>query len=130
MTETLRLFLLLALALYFAVLVYFLRRRTLDLKYTLLWLLCGVLMLLQTLFPQLLPWLSALVGIYDPTNALFALLFFCMLMLLMSLTAIASKQTEQTKRLAQSVALLEQRVRALEAAAQGREADAKDGEEA
>lgn len=74
----------------------------------------GVVMLVLAVFPQILGWLAALVGIYDPTNALFAFMFFCVIILLMSITAIVSKLNEKSKQLIQSVALLEKRVRELE----------------
>lgn len=53
---------------------------------------------------------------YEPTNALFAFMFFCVIIILMSITAIVSKLNEKNKRLIQSVALLEKRVRELERA--------------
>ena len=71
-------------------------------------------MLALAVFPRILSWLAALVGIYDPTNALFAFMFFCGIIILMSITAIVSKLNEKSKRLIQSVALLEKRVRELE----------------
>lgn len=71
----------------------------------------GCLMLALALFPQILNWFAALIGIYEPTNALFALIFFCIIIILMSLTAIVSKLNERLKRLIQSVALIEKRLR-------------------
>ena len=71
-------------------------------------------MLLLALFPRILDWFAKLIGIYEPTNALFSLIFFCVIIILMSLTAIVSKLNEKNKQLAQSAALLEQRVRELE----------------
>ena len=113
-----------AVVLYFALLLRFLRKKLLNLKYTLLWLFSGVLMLLLAVFPGILSWFADLVGIYAPTNALFALVIFCVIIILMSLTSIASKQNERTKRLAQSVALLEKRVRELEGGNINTQADA------
>ena len=110
-SKTLQAFMLIAIAVYFVCLLQLLRKRRLNLKYTLLWLFSGVLMLLLALFPQLLGSLASLVGIYDPTNALFAILCFCIIMILMSLTAIVSKQNERIKHLTQSVALLENQIR-------------------
>ncbi len=113
-SRTLQIVMLLAVAVYFALLFLLLKKKSLHLKYTLLWIFSGILMLVLALFPHLLDWLAALIGIYEPTNALFSLVFFCVIIILMSLTAIASKQNERTKRLAQAIALLEKRVRELE----------------
>lgn len=114
MTHRLQIVMVLAVILYFAILYALLKRKRLSLKYTLLWFLSGLLMLTLALFPRLLDAAANLLGIYEPTNALFAFGFFCVIMLLVALTAIASKQTMQVKRLTQSVALLEKRVRELE----------------
>ena len=113
-SRTLQIVMLLAVAVYFILLYLLLKKRSLHLKYTLLWIFSGVLMLALAVFPRLLDWFAALIGIYEPTNALFSLIFFCVIIILMSLTAIVSKQNERTKRLAQTIALLEKRVRELE----------------
>ena len=105
---------LIAVGLYFLIVLKLLRRKTLNLKYTLLWLASGVIMLALAVFPRILGWFAALVGIYDPTNALFAFMFFCVVMILMYITAIVSNLNEKIKQVFQFVALLEQRVRELE----------------
>lgn len=107
---------LVAVLVYFLVLFYMLNKKRLSLRYTLLWIFSGALMLLFAVFPGILSWFSSMIGIMTPTNALFAVMIFCIIMLLISLTAIVSKQTEQIKRLTQSVALLEKRCRELEEA--------------
>lgn len=106
---------LIAVALYFLLVLRLLRQKTLNLKYTLLWLASGGIMLMLAVFPQILGWFAALVGIYEPTNALFAFMFFCVIIILMSITAIVSKLNEKSKQTIQAVALLERRVRELEA---------------
>ena len=71
-------------------------------------------MLMLAVFPKILGWFAALVGIYDPTNALFAFMFFCVVIILLSITAIVSKLNEKSKQIIQSIALLEKRVREIE----------------
>lgn len=107
----LRVLLLIAVCIYFIMVFCLLRRKTLNLKYTLLWLASGSVMLILALFPQLLQSFASLVGIYDPMNALFSLIIFCIIIILMSLTAIVSKLNRKTKTLIQALALLEKRVR-------------------
>ena len=105
---------LIAVGLYFLIVLKLLRRKTLNLKYTLLWLASGAIMLMLAVFPKILGWFAALVGIYDPTIALFAFMFFCVVIILLSITAIVSKLNEKSKQIIQSIALLEKRVRELE----------------
>lgn len=113
-TVRLRAAMLLAVCIYFILVLKLLKKKSLNLKYTLLWLLSGFIMLGLTCFPKLLDRFAAMVGIYEPTNALFAIIFFCVIVILMSLTAIVSKLNEKCKRLIQSQALLEKRVREME----------------
>lgn len=113
MTASLRIALLLALGLYFLTLIGLLKKRSLDLRYTLIWLFSGLLMLIMVIFPQILNVMTVILGFQVGSNALFAMLIFCIMIILMSMTAIASKQKEAIKRLAQYAAQLEKRIREL-----------------
>ena len=115
MSTKLQIFMLLALALYFVILFQLLKKKRLNLKYTILWIFAGFFMLLVSLFPQILFAITDFVGIEVPTNALFALIFFFVIIILMALTSIVSKQNEQLKRMTQTIALLEKRIREQEA---------------
>ncbi len=103
-----------ALAVYTLVLLLMLRRKRLTLRYALLWIFSDVLMLVLAIFPGILPAFAGLLGIYDHTNALFATVFFCLILILMSLTSAISGLNEKVKTMAQSNALLEKRLRELE----------------
>ena len=114
LSTRLHILMLAAVCVYFLIVFHLLKKKTLNLKYTLLWLISGIIMLVLAIFPRVLSLFSALIGVYDVTNALFAVVFFCVIIVLMSLTAIVSKLNEKSKNLIQSVALLEKRVRELE----------------
>lgn len=105
---------LVAVVLYFIFLLRLLIKRRLNLKYTLLWLAFGLVLLIFTLFPSLLGFCASLVGFELASNGLFAILHFCTLVLLISMTAIVSKLNEKEKRLIQTIALLERRIQELE----------------
>lgn len=100
-----------AIIVYFIILVYLLKRNSINLKYTFLWIFSGILMLILAICPYILDYFASLIGIYEPVNALFAVLFFCVIIILMSLTAIVSKQNDKIKRVVQVIALLEKRLR-------------------
>lgn len=114
LSKTAQLAMLLAVAAYFAVVIVFLRKKKLNMRYALTGLVCGVVMLVFVLFPRLLDAVAGLVGIYDQTSALFAILFFCLILYLVFLTALISQLNDRNKVLTQSVAILEKRVRELE----------------
>lgn len=109
----LQIFMIVALAVYFWVLVSLLKKKRISLKYTLLWIFSGCLMLIIAIFPQVFGWISVLIGVEVPANALFAILFFCTLIILISMTSIVSKLNDSVKTLTQDVALLEKKVREL-----------------
>ena len=73
-STTLRIVMLVAVAVYFYLVLRLLKKKSLNLKYTLLWLLSGIIMLILAVFPQILNGFATAVGIYEPTNALFAVI--------------------------------------------------------
>lgn len=106
--------LLAAVLVFFIIVLSMLKRRRLTLKYTLLWLLTGVVMLIFVVFPELLQSLAGLIGAQTLMNTLYLLIIGFILVLLMMLTSIVSKQTERIAFLAQANAILEKKVRELE----------------
>lgn len=116
----LRVSLILAIVLFFIIVLVLLKKRRLNLKYTLLWMLTGVVMLIFVLFPGIMSAIATLLGIQTVMNTLYLLLLAFMLILLMMLTSIVSKQTERIGTLAQNNAFLEKRVRELEESAEER----------
>lgn len=113
-TGTLRIFLLVAILVYFMLLVLLMRKGRMSIKYSLVWVFAGLVMLILIVWPEILYKFSMLVGISMPVNALYSFIFFCMLIILVSLTAIASGMNEKIKKLTQTQAIIEQRLRELE----------------
>lgn len=117
--------LLAAVLVFFIIVLSMLKRRRLTLKYTLLWLLTGVVMLIFVVFPELLQSLAGLIGAQTLMNTLYLLIIGFILVLLMMLTSIVSKQTERIAFLAQANAILEKRVRELEESKERETTDAE-----
>ena len=86
------------------------RRRRLLERYALLWLFSGVVLLGLAIWRGALEQLALLVGIAYPPNALFFVAFAFVLLLLLHFSVAVSRLTDQTKVLAQRLALLEERV--------------------
>ena len=88
-----------------------LRKRELELKYVLGWLLCDIVLLIFAAFPGLMVGFSNFLGIYSPVNMIFFLGFLFSLVIIFSLTVALSRVTARVRRLAQMIALkeLEQR---------------------
>ena len=111
MSNTLRYVMLIGVLFYFYCIFYFLKKKSLSLKYSLLWITTGSIMGIIALFPQIIYVFVKLIGIQTPVNGLYAICIFMMMLILISLTSIVSKQTERIKNLTQYIAILEKDVR-------------------
>src|SRR3954452_1792834 len=87
------------------------RRRRLLERYALLWLFSAIVLLGLAAWRDRLERLAHAVGIAYPPNALFFVAFAFVLLLLLHFSAAVSKLADQSKILAQRLALLEERVR-------------------
>ena len=113
-TPKMQFFAIIAVILFFVILIWLLRKNRLELRYALLWFFCGVIMLVLAIFPRLLDRFAQFAGIYSSVNALFAVALFFALMLILSLTSIVSREKQEIVRLIQELAVLENRVEKLE----------------
>ncbi len=103
--------------------IWFLKKGVLCVKYSLLWLACGAALLLFALVPYLVYVIRDILDMVMPSNVVFLLLFAFVLLVLLSLSVGISELAEKSKRQTQSIALLELRVRALEDAQKERQRD-------
>ena len=113
-TQRLQWFAIIVGILFLVMMIELIRKNRVALKYALLWLFSGAVMLLLAIFPQLLNWLARLIGVYNPVNALFAVLLCCGLMLMISFSVIMSGNKKAIVRLTQEISLMENRIRQLE----------------
>lgn len=112
--DTLRIVLIIAIIVYFFIILMLLKDKKLSLKYTLLWLLAGVIMAVLVVYPRLLLIVCSLVGIQSAMNGLFIFCIAFVIMILMSLTSIVTRQNRKIRILIQEVAMYEKRIRELE----------------
>lgn len=84
------------------------RKRKLELKYALSWLIAIVFVLIMDCFPVLLIRLSYFLGIWAPVNMIFFLGFCFSLLIIFVLTVTLSRMSERVRKLAQAVALNEE----------------------
>jgi hypothetical protein len=89
------------------VLLELVRRRSLLERYALLWLASAFILLALAIWRGLLEEVAELVGVAYPPNALFLIAFGFVLVLLLHFSIAVSRLSDQTKVLAQRLALLE-----------------------
>ena len=85
------------------------RRRHLRERYAILWLGAALVLLVLAAWTQLLGAVSRAVGIATPSNAFFVIAFGFLLLLVLHFSAAVSRLSDETRILAQRLALLEQR---------------------
>lgn len=95
--------------------VFLMKKHRMYLKYALIWFVTSAIMILLAVFPNLLQYVFYLLGIQVYSNGIFAILIFFILVMLMILTSIVSGLNHKNRRLTQEIALLEKRIRDLEA---------------
>ena len=98
-------------ALLLLVILELVRRRRLLERYALLWLFSALVLLGLAIWDELLSKVASSIGVATPVNALFFVAFGFVLVLLLHFSLAVSRMADQTKVLAQRLALLEQRQR-------------------
>lgn len=111
---TLRITLSIAVICYFVLILYYLKKRMLELKYTLLWLAAGAVMGIMVFFPEILVKFVKLLGIESNMNGLYVLSIAFIIAILMTLTSIVSRQSLKIRTLIQELSMMEKRIRDLE----------------
>lgn len=96
-----------------AAIVNMIRKRKLELKYALSWIIAIVFVLVLDCFPVLLTRLSYFLGIWAPVNMIFFLGFCFSLLIIFVLTVTLSRMSERVRKLAQAVALNEEKIEIL-----------------
>ena len=87
------------------------RKKRLELKDALAWMIVGVAVLVLDCFPDLIRWLSRLLGIASSINMLFFFGFCFSLIIIFVLTITVSKMSRSIKELTQALALFEKEER-------------------
>ena len=113
-SSTLRIVLITGVVVYFVMILMFLKHKALALKYTLLWMLAGIVLGVMVIWPEILAYFTRMIGIASNMNGLFIACIAFIIMILMSLTSIVSKQADKIKNLTQTIAKMEKRLREVE----------------
>jgi hypothetical protein len=108
-----------AAALFLLVIFELIRTRRLQERYALLWLVTGGVILVLSIWRDALRLLAEQIGIAYPPSALFVVGLLFILVVLLHYSTVISELAERNVRLAQDLALLEERLRIQERATAG-----------
>ncbi|MCR8643147.1 DUF2304 domain-containing protein [Paenibacillus sp. N1-5-1-14] len=82
------------------------RRKKLEERYSILWFVVGIIMLILSLFPRMLEQIARLLHVVYAPSVLFFLGFIFSLIIILHLTTVISRMHRKMTRLIQEVALL------------------------
>lgn len=95
---------------FFIVNIRLIKKRKLKEQYALLWLFLSVLMMVLSLFPSGLDWLAKLIGVKYAPSLLYLLAILGIFCILLHLTITVSILSERTTKLAQVIAIYEEKL--------------------
>lgn len=110
MNTTLNIFLILILLLQIVLIVSFIKRKKLTMKYASLWLFLIFIMILVVIFPTIVFKLSELSGFEKTSNMIFLLGFFFLFYIVFIITASISIQNIKIKKLTQELSILKESI--------------------
>ncbi len=90
------------------------RKRKMLEKYSLLWFCAAIVLIVLSVWRDLLEKTAALLGVFYAPSALFIIAAFFAMMMFLHLSVVVSRLSEQNKNLAQEVGILQEELRTLQ----------------
>lgn len=90
----------------FVCIVNMIRKKSLELRYALLWLSIVTALLILDIFPQIMDSMSKVLGISSPVNMIFFMGFCFSLAVIFILTVAVARMSEKIRMLTQAIAIL------------------------
>jgi hypothetical protein len=87
------------------------RSEKLKIRYAVLWISTCALMLIFSFWKRLIDVIAAAIGIYYPPSVLFLAIFVLLLIIVFHFSVVISQLSERERKLAQQIAVLEERIR-------------------
>ena len=86
-----------------------LRKNKVSIKYSLIWIVLFLVLLVATVIPGFLVWVTYLLGFKTASNMVFSLIIAVLVVITISLTVIASKQDKMIRLLIQEISILKKK---------------------
>ncbi len=110
MSIRLRVFLIVSTLIFIIGIINSIKKNDVNIKYSLIWLFSGILIIVVTLIPNLLEILSDFLGFELVSNMIFLLAILLLLVLSYSFTVILSRHAKRIRLLTQEISILKERV--------------------
>ena len=100
--------------LFILIIIIMIKKHKLSVKYAIIWLLAGFVLLVFAMFPYVVKLIRYFVGIELVSNLVFMMLISFLILVVLGLSSTVSIFSVQIKKLTQNQAMLEKRIRELE----------------
>ena len=111
---SLRYVLLIAIVIFILVMISFIKKDNISIKYSLIWLFSSVAVIIMILIPNCLDWFSHLLGFELLSNMIFVIAILILFAISFSFTVIITRETEKIRLLIQEISILKSKVEELE----------------
>lgn len=110
MSGSLKFFSISFLLLLIIMILYLLRKDKVTIKYSIIWLLSCLILLIFTIIPGYLTWTTNVFGFQTASNMIFAMLIALLIIISIVLTVIVSNQKNQIRNLVQEISILKNKI--------------------
>ena len=114
MTITLKLALIVITAIYMFLIIKSIRKKKMNVSFSLFWIITGIILIISALVPNMIEYISNLIGFETPSNMLFCITIFVSFYLIFNLTTILSEENKKNTLLIQEVSLLKKQIKKIE----------------
>lgn len=114
MTVTLKVALIVITAIYMFLIIKSIRKKKMNVSFSLFWIVTGIILIISALVPNMIEYISNLIGFETPSNMLFCITIFVSFYLIFNLTTILSEENKKNTLLIQEVSLLKKQIKKIE----------------
>lgn len=87
-----------------------LRKKRVNIKYSLIWIILFTILLIATIIPGFLVWITHLLGFKTASNMVFSLILAVLVIITIALTVIVSQQDKKIRLLIQEISILKSNI--------------------
>ena len=99
---------------YILMLIRSIRKKSLQISFSVFWLVSGITLIVALAIPNLVEWISHKLGFEAPSNMVFCLTIFIAFYLIFNMTIKLAQENKKNVTLIQEVSMLKQKVKELE----------------
>ncbi len=111
----LKIILILSILFFMLVIVHFIKKDDISIKYSLIWLISFLILIISIMIPNFLELLSHILGFELVSNMVFLIAIFILIIVSFIFTIIVSRQAQKIRLLIQEVSMLKRKIELLDA---------------